>query len=139
MAAHCGLAPSHLRRAPPWAGFIAAAPEGGKFFFFFGGAPCAGGFLRDPGNLIGLEAVTLEAGTPPAPARWKSKPADSTMAYEPNGIITAVRLPHPAAVKLAATWWWEFQGHWERAPSEAARCCLAPALALLHSLLPAGG
>jgi FAD/FMN-containing dehydrogenase len=55
------------------------------------------GFLRDPGNLLGLEVVTLE----PEPRLLRLDAAASeplNHAYGCNGIITALRLPTCAAV-----------------------------------------
>ena len=55
------------------------------------------GFLRDPGNLLGLEVVTLE----PEPRLLSLDAAASAPlnhAYGTNGIITALRLPTAAAV-----------------------------------------
>ena len=54
------------------------------------------GFLRDPGNLLGLEVVTLE----PEPRLLQLDAAASAPlnhAYGTNGILTAVRLPTAAA------------------------------------------
>jgi FAD/FMN-containing dehydrogenase len=67
------------------------------------------GFLRDPGNLLGLEVVTLE----PEPRLLRLDAAASeplNHAYGTNGILTALRLPSSAAVEWAelvvgfATW-----------------------------------
>ncbi|MEY4746548.1 MAG: hypothetical protein RLZZ442_1140, partial [Cyanobacteriota bacterium] len=55
------------------------------------------GFLRDPGNLLGLEVVTLE----PEPRLLQLDAAASAPlnhAYGTNGIITALRLPTSEAV-----------------------------------------
>jgi len=55
------------------------------------------GFLRDPGNLLGLEVVTLE----PEPRLLRLDAAASeplNHAYGTNGILTALRLPSCAAV-----------------------------------------
>jgi FAD/FMN-containing dehydrogenase len=55
------------------------------------------GFLRDPGNLLGLEVVTLE----PEPRLLRLDAAASTPlnhAYGTNGILTALRLPTCEAV-----------------------------------------
>ena len=54
------------------------------------------GFLRDPGNLLGLEVVTLE----PEPRLLQLDAAASAPlnhAYGTNGILTAVRLPTAVA------------------------------------------
>jgi len=82
------LAPSTLRTAT-LGGFIA------------GGAGGVGslrwGFLRDPGNLLGLEVMTLE----PEPRLLQldaSASAPLNHAYGSNGIITALTLPSCAAV-----------------------------------------
>lgn len=80
------------------------------------------GFLRDPGNLLGLEVVTLE----PEPRLLRLDAAASeplNHAYGTNGILTALRLPSCAAVE-----WVELVvgfGTWEQA--------LAAAQALLRS------
>jgi FAD/FMN-containing dehydrogenase len=55
------------------------------------------GFLRDPGNLLGLEVVTIE----PEPRLLQLDAAASAPlnhAYGTNGIITALRLPTSEAV-----------------------------------------
>ncbi len=55
------------------------------------------GFLRDPGNLLGLEVVTLE----PEPRLLRLDAAASeplNHAYGTNGILTALRLPTCAAI-----------------------------------------
>ena len=82
------LAPSTLRTAT-LGGFIA------------GGAGGVGslrwGFLRDPGNLLGLEVMTLE----PEPRLLQldaSASAPLNHAYGSNGIVTALTLPSCAAV-----------------------------------------
>jgi FAD/FMN-containing dehydrogenase len=83
------------------------------------------GFLRDPGNLLGLEMVTLES----QPRRLELDAAGAVPlnhAYGTNGILTAVKLATCAAVA------WEQVvvafSHWESAVA-AAR--LLPATALL--------
>ena len=82
------LAPSTLRTAS-LGGFIA------------GGAGGVGslrwGFLRDPGNLLGLEVLTVE----PEPRLLQLDAAASAPlnhAYGTNGIVTALTLPSCAAV-----------------------------------------
>ncbi len=82
------LAPSTMRSAS-LGGFIA------------GGAGGVGsqrwGFLRDPGNLLGLEVITLE----PEPRLLQLDAAASAPlnhAYGTNGIITALTLPSCEAV-----------------------------------------
>lgn len=82
------LAPSTMRSAS-LGGFIA------------GGAGGVGsqrwGFLRDPGNLLGLEVITVE----PEPRLLQLDAAASAPlnhAYGTNGIITALTLPSCAAV-----------------------------------------
>ncbi|MCT4365593.1 MULTISPECIES: FAD-binding oxidoreductase [Synechococcaceae] len=114
------LAPSTWRSATV-AGFIAGGSGGiGSLRW---------GFLRDPGNLIGLELVTLEAEPRLLQLDGRaSRPINH--AYGTNGIITAVRLPTAAAVN-----WQQLVvefSHWERA-LEAARMLPGTAL-LLHSL-----
>jgi FAD/FMN-containing dehydrogenase len=55
------------------------------------------GFLRDPGNLLGLEVVTVE----PEPRLLRLDAAASAAlnhAYGTNGILTCLRLPTAAAV-----------------------------------------
>jgi FAD/FMN-containing dehydrogenase len=82
------LAPSTWRSATV-AGFIAGGSGGiGSLRW---------GFLRDPGNLVGLEAVTMES----EPRLLQLDAAASRSlnhAYGTNGILTAVRLPTAAAV-----------------------------------------
>jgi FAD/FMN-containing dehydrogenase len=82
------LAPSTLRTASI-GGFIAGG-SGGI------GSP-RWGFLRDPGNLLGLEVVTVE----PEP-RLLRLDADASAplnhAYGCNGILTALRLPTSEAI-----------------------------------------
>ena len=99
------LAPSTLRSSS-LAGFIA------------GGAGGVGslrwGFLRDPGNLLGLEVMTLE----PEPRLLQldaGASAPLNHAYGTNGIITALTLPSCAAVD----WQQLVVGfeHWEAALS----------------------
>jgi len=86
-AAHCA-GPSTCASATAWLGSSLAAPEAS--------APWRWGFLRDPGNLIGLELVTPGGGTPPCPRssmEEASRPIQP-MPTEPNGnASTAVRLP----------------------------------------------
>jgi FAD/FMN-containing dehydrogenase len=87
------------------------------------------GFLRDPGNLLGLEIVTLE----PEPRLLQLDAAGATPlnhAYGTNGILTAVRLATSAAV----AWRQLVVGFadWQAAV-EAARTLPATAL-LLHGL-----
>ncbi len=69
--------------------------------FIAGGAGGIGslrwGFLRDPGNLLGLEVVTVE----PEPRLLRLDAAASAPlnhAYGTNGILTALRLPTTAAL-----------------------------------------
>ena len=69
--------------------------------FIAGGAGGIGslrwGFLRDPGNLLGLEVVTVE----PEPRLLRLDAAASAPlnhAYGTNGILTALRLPTTEAV-----------------------------------------
>jgi FAD/FMN-containing dehydrogenase len=84
------------------------------------------GFLRDPGNLLGLEVVTVE----PEPRLLRLDAAASeplNHAYGCNGIITALRLPTCAAVA-----WQQLVvgfGSWAAA-MEAARALAATALLL---------
>jgi len=111
------LAPSTWRSATV-AGFISGGSGGiGSLRF---------GFLRDPGNLVGLEVVTLE----PEPRLLQlDAPASRALnhAYGTNGILTAVRLPTAAAVaweQLAV----DFES-WEAA-LESARMLPATALGL---------
>ena len=82
------LAPSSWRSATV-GGFIAGGSGGiGSLRF---------GFLRDPGNLVGLEVVTVE----PEPRLLQLEaPASRPLnhAYGTNGILTAVHLPTAAAV-----------------------------------------
>ena len=82
------LAPSTLRTASI-GGFVAGGSGGiGSLRW---------GFLRDPGNLLGLEVVTVE----PEPRLLRLDAAGSTPlnhAYGCNGILTALRLPTAAAV-----------------------------------------
>ena len=82
------LAPSSYRTATV-GGFIAGGSGGiGSLRW---------GFLRDPGNLLGLELVTLE----PEPRLLRLDAAASAPinhAYGTNGIITALRLPTVEAV-----------------------------------------
>ncbi|WP_255002226.1 FAD-binding oxidoreductase [Cyanobium sp. HWJ4-Hawea] len=69
--------------------------------YFAGGSSGLGslrwGFLRDPGNLLGLEVVTLEAEP-----RLLQLDAEASVplnhAYGTNGILTALRLPSTEAV-----------------------------------------
>jgi FAD/FMN-containing dehydrogenase len=84
------------------------------------------GFLRDPGNLLGLEVVTVE----PEPRLLRLDAAASeplNHAYGCNGIITALRLPTCAAV----AWQQLVVGFasWAEA-MEAARALAATALLL---------
>ncbi len=82
------LAPSTLRTASI-GGFIAGG-SGGI------GSP-RWGFLRDPGNLLGLEVVTVE----PEPRLLRLDAVASAPlnhAYGCNGILTALRLPTSEAV-----------------------------------------
>ncbi len=110
------LAPS-TRRSATLGGFIAGGSGGiGSLRW---------GFLRDCGNLLGLEVVTLE----PEPQLLQLT-ADASRAlnhaYGTNGILTAVTVPTTAAV----TWQQlvvEFSG-WEAALEAA---CVLPATALL--------
>ncbi|MEB3276513.1 MAG: FAD-binding oxidoreductase [Cyanobacteriota bacterium] len=82
------------------------------------------GFLRDPGNLLGLEVVTVE----PEPRLLRLDAADSEAlnhAYGTNGILTALRLPTCEAID-----WVQVVvgfGDWEQA--------LAAAQTLLRSAL----
>jgi len=84
------------------------------------------GFLRDPGNLLGLEVVTVE----PEPRLLRLDAAASeplNHAYGCNGIITALRLPTCAAVA-----WQQLVvgfGSWAAA-MEAARALASTALLL---------
>ena len=87
------------------------------------------GFLRDPGNLLGLEVVTVE----PEPRVLQLDAAASqplNHAYGTNGILTALRLPTCEAV----AWQQLVVGvvQWERAVA-AARALGASALEL-HAL-----
>ena len=81
------LAPSTLRSAS-LAGFVAGGAGGiGSLRW---------GFLRDPGNLLGLEVMTVEA----EPRLLQLDAQDSAAlnhAYGTNGIITALTLPSCAA------------------------------------------
>ncbi|MCP9926425.1 FAD-binding oxidoreductase [Cyanobium sp. CH-040] len=84
------------------------------------------GFLRDPGNLLGLEVVTVE----PEPRLLRLDAAASAPlnhAYGTNGILTALRLPTTEAVA------WEQLvvgfARWEQA-LEAARALPATAFLL---------
>ena len=82
------LAPSTYRTAS-LGGFIAGGAGGiGSLRW---------GFLRDPGNLLGLEVMTVE----PEPRLLQldaSASAPLNHAYGTNGILTALRLPTCAAV-----------------------------------------
>ncbi len=82
------LSPS-TRRSATLGGFIAGGSGGiGSLRW---------GFLRDPGNLLGLEVVTLE----PEPRLLQLDAAASrglNHAYGTNGILTAVTVPTAAAV-----------------------------------------
>ena len=82
------LAPSTWRSATV-GGFIAGGSGGiGSLRW---------GFLRDPGNLLGLEVVTLEAE--PRLLRLDARASEPlNHAYGCNGILTALRLPSCAAV-----------------------------------------
>ncbi|MGB5136116.1 MAG: FAD-binding oxidoreductase [Prochlorococcaceae cyanobacterium] len=87
------------------------------------------GFLRDPGNLLGLEVVTVE----PEPRLLRLDAAASAPlnhAYGTNGIITALRLPTTEAV----AWQQLVVGFddWDRALAAAATL---PATALLLNAL----
>lgn len=87
------------------------------------------GFLRDPGNLLGLEVVTMEAE--PRLLRLDATASRAlNHAYGTNGILTAITLPTTAAVpwrQVVADF-----DDWEAA-LEAAR--LLPATALLLNAL----
>ncbi|TVS07203.1 MAG: FAD-binding oxidoreductase [Cyanobium sp. PLM2.Bin73] len=98
--------------------------------FIAGGAGGIGslrwGFLRDPGNLLGLEVVTVE----PEPRLLRLDAAASAPlnhAYGTNGILTALRLPTTEAL----AWQQLVVGFasWERA-LEAARSLPATAFLL---------
>jgi FAD/FMN-containing dehydrogenase len=86
------------------------------------------GFLRDPGNLLGLEVVTVE----PEPRLLRLDAAASeplNHAYGTNGILTALRLPSCAALD-----WVELVvgfGEWDGA--------LAAAQALLRAAFELNG
>ena len=82
------LAPSTWRSATV-GGFIAGGSGGiGSLRW---------GFLRDPGNLLGLEVVTVEAE--PRLLRLDAQASEPlNHAYGCNGILTALRLPSCAAV-----------------------------------------
>jgi FAD/FMN-containing dehydrogenase len=82
------LAPSTWRSATV-GGFIAGGSGGiGSLRW---------GFLRDPGNLLGLEVVTLEAE--PRLLRLDAQASEPlNHAYGCNGILTALRLPSCEAV-----------------------------------------
>jgi FAD/FMN-containing dehydrogenase len=111
------LAPSTYRTATI-GGFIAGGSGGiGSLRW---------GFLRDPGNLLGVEVVTLEA----EPRLLRLDAAGSQAlnhSYGTNGILTAVRLPSCAAV----AWQQLVVGfvHWEQAMA-AARSLASSALEL---------
>lgn len=111
------LAPSTYRSATI-GGFIAGGSGGiGSLRW---------GFLRDPGNLLGLEVVTVE----PQPRVLQLDASASeplNHAYGTNGILTALRLPSCAAVA-----WQQLVvgfGEWQQALA-AARGLLASALEL---------
>ena len=114
------LAPSTWRSATA-AGFIAGGSGGiGSLRF---------GFLRDPGNLVGLEVVTLE----PEPRLLQlDAPASRALnhAYGTNGILTAVHLPTAAAVA-----WQQLVVDFESWDAALAAARLLPATALLLNSL----
>ncbi len=111
------LAPSTYRTATV-GGFIAGGSGGiGSLRW---------GFLRDPGNLLALEVVTLE----PEPRLLRLDAAGSQAlnhGYGTNGILTALRLPTCEAV----AWQQLVLGfaHWEQAVA-AARALASSALEL---------
>jgi FAD/FMN-containing dehydrogenase len=114
------LAPSTYRSAT-LGGFIAGGSGGlGSLRW---------GFLRDPGHLLGLEVVTLEA-QPRLLRLDAAASAPLNHAYGTNGIITALRL----ATTEAVAWEQVVVGfsRWEEA-LEASRELPATAL-LLHAL-----
>jgi FAD/FMN-containing dehydrogenase len=87
------------------------------------------GFLRDPGNLLGLEVVTLE----PEPRLLQLDAAASVPlnhAYGTNGILTAVRLP-TAAVE---PWYGVVVGFESWPAALAAAAALAASALLLNSI-----
>jgi FAD/FMN-containing dehydrogenase len=114
------LAPSTWRSATV-AGFIAGGSGGiGSLRF---------GFLRDPGNLVGLEVVTMEA----EPRLLQlDAPASRALnhAYGTNGILTAVRLATTAAVA-----WQQLVVDFERWDAALHAARLLPATALLLNSL----
>jgi FAD/FMN-containing dehydrogenase len=83
------------------------------------------GFLRDPGNLLGLEMVTLE----PEPRLLElgaAAAAPLNHAYGTNGILTAVRLATSAAVA-----WRQLVAGFTDWEAALAAACDLPATALL--------
>ena len=123
------LAPSTLRTASI-GGFIAGGSGGiGSLRW---------GFLRDPGNLLGLEVVTVE----PEPRLLRLDAAASAPlnhAYGCNGILTALRLPTSEAID-----WQQLVvgfNHWSEAVAAAAglggTALLLQALCLLEAPIAA--
>ncbi|SBO43059.1 FAD-binding oxidoreductase [Cyanobium sp. NIES-981] len=87
------------------------------------------GFLRDPGNLLGLEVVTVE----PEPRLLRLDAAASAPlnhAYGTNGILTALRLPTTEAVA-----WQQLVVGFDAWDSALAAAAALPATALLLNAL----